>query len=187
MHISPCLALVALSILSTLSLALPSPSLPLDVDLTKRSPSNGRTGGLYSGTLYSPSQGETITILAGGAGQGVQASNFSFSYDASATSSEPHYPVGITSLDVGLQGPGPVFPLDGTNGVWEAWGVLDLAKGLDTGGPGGWVNETLTIPADALSSEGTYYLIVTEHQQASYIQGVTYTVQSYNVTLDLQY
>jgi hypothetical protein len=62
---------------------------------------------------------------------------------------------------------------------------LQLARNLNTGGPGAWVNASLPLTS-AITSPGTYYLIVTEHQREVYVDGQpTLRVQSYNRTVHL--
>ncbi|GAA5834463.1 hypothetical protein JCM9279_004323 [Rhodotorula babjevae] len=108
--------------------------------------------------------------------------NLSVAYNTATQDSTPHYPASIRSVDIGLQGPAPIFvsPDD-----FAPFGILQLATGLETGGPGGWVNTSVTIP-DAVYKPGQYFLIVTEDQLAIYdSQQPIYRVQSYNVSVQV--
>ncbi|GAA5908751.1 hypothetical protein JCM8208_006778 [Rhodotorula glutinis] len=124
----------------------------------------------YTGTLVS----YTDSVPLGG--------NLSVAYIASAGSSEPHYPAAIRSVDLGLQGPGPIVV---STDDFSPFGILQLATGLETGGPGAWVNKTVTLP-DAVYKPGEYFLIITEDQLAVYdSQQPIYRVQSYNVSVQV--
>ncbi|BGP44732.1 hypothetical protein JCM10450v2_000546 [Rhodotorula kratochvilovae] len=95
---------------------------------------------------------------------------------------EPHYGASIRAVDIGLQGPGPIV-VDPQS--FTPYGILELANGLETGGPGGWVNSTVTLPR-AVYQAGEYFLIVTEHQVPVYdSEQPFYRVQSYNVSIQV--
>ncbi|GAA5926264.1 hypothetical protein JCM3775_000973 [Rhodotorula graminis] len=124
----------------------------------------------YTGTLVSYTQ----SVPFGG--------NLSVAYDASAQSAVPHYAASIIGVDLGLQGPAPIVvsPND-----FSPFGILKLATGLDTGGPGGWVNTSIALPS-AVYKPGEYFLIVTEDQLAVYdSEQPVYRVQSYNVSVQV--
>ncbi|TNY19772.1 hypothetical protein DMC30DRAFT_417583 [Rhodotorula diobovata] len=112
----------------------------------------------------------------------AQGQNISVAYDTSTHDATPHYPASICSVDLGLQGPAPiVFKPDS----FMPYGILSLANGLNTGGPGGWVNTSVALPS-AVYEPGEYFLIVTEHQLAIYdSEAPTYRVQSYNVSVQV--
>ncbi|GAA6037132.1 hypothetical protein JCM8097_008752 [Rhodosporidiobolus ruineniae] len=135
---------------------------------------SGWTGAAYTGTLVSPLQGDVLTV--GG--------NLTFSYSAVAEdASTPRFPSSIASLDVGLQGPAPVVA---STADWAPYGIRQLATGLATDGPGGWVNASVPL-GDWVYEAGEYFLIVTEHQREVYVEGQPeWQVVSYNVSLTVE-
>ncbi|BGP28634.1 hypothetical protein JCM10296v2_000370 [Rhodotorula toruloides] len=117
----------------------------------------------FTGKLVEPSPDGTTVALS---------EPFSFAFDGT-TPYGPHYPESLRSIDIGFFDPRNTF---------EPGGVIDV-KSLDAGGPGGWLNTTVT-PSQYISEPGQYYLIITEHQVDVYTSpGPVYRVQTYNVSL----
>ncbi|BGP12674.1 hypothetical protein JCM10213_008811 [Rhodosporidiobolus nylandii] len=155
-----------------LAAAIASVAAASPVTLFKRDRPNS-TGAPYIGELVSPQPGESFQL-----GQ-----NVSFAYIATPEGAGvPHFPSTISSVDVGLQGPAPIVQGDS----WAPSGILEFFNDGYTGGPGAWVNQSLFLDSGVITEPGTYYLIVTEHQRATYIApGPIYRVQSYNISLTL--
>ncbi|GAA5826900.1 hypothetical protein JCM11251_002150 [Rhodosporidiobolus azoricus] len=145
------------------------------VDLAKRTDETGWTGASYTGTLVSPSVGTSFPL--GG--------NITFSYKSTPrdiNENGPKYASGTLGLNVGLQGPSPIIAA-GSN--FLPWGILELGDNLNVGGPGGWVNGSVTIPS-AVTEPGEYFLIFEERQFPIYdSEEPHFRVQSYNVSIQL--
>ncbi|GJN91568.1 hypothetical protein Rhopal_004591-T1 [Rhodotorula paludigena] len=125
----------------------------------------------YIGTLVAPSAGFSVPL--GG--------SFDLAYDTSHEY-QPHYGASIRSVDIGIQGPTPIIPVDNS---FQPYGIQEIKTGLPTDGPGAWVNETITIPSQ-INKAGQYFLIIQEHQTAVYdSEQPLWRVQSYNVSFEI--
>ncbi|GAA5916805.1 hypothetical protein JCM6882_004174 [Rhodosporidiobolus microsporus] len=159
---------IAAAVTSFAALAAARPA----VRLSKRADETGYTGAAYTGTLVTPSVGDSFPL-----GQ-----NITFSYDSTPRGAgEPHFGSSTVDVNIGLQGPSPIVVAND----FQPWGILELANGLDVGGPGGWVNTSLSIPS-TIYKGGEYFLIVTERQRPTYdSEQPTFRVESYNVSITL--
>ncbi|GAA5861505.1 hypothetical protein JCM3774_000273 [Rhodotorula dairenensis] len=127
----------------------------------------------YSGVLQSPAAGSSVPL--GG--------NITFSYTPTPDSATPHFGELLQSIDVGLQGPAPIV-INPYN--FAPYGILELANGLPTWGPGPAVNASIPVPADIVYKTGQYFLIVTEHQVPAYTANpLPYRVQTYNISIEV--
>lgn len=69
---------------------------------------------------------------------------------------QPHYGASIRSVDIGIQGPTPIIPVDNS---FQPYGIQEIKTGLPTDGPGAWVNETITVPSQ-INKAGQYCALI---------------------------
>ncbi|GAA6036638.1 hypothetical protein JCM8097_001265 [Rhodosporidiobolus ruineniae] len=182
---SPQITMVSFLLVTLATAALAAVASASPVQIQRRSPRDdgtltpdlvhGFSGAAFTGTLYYPIYKDAIYI----------GENFTVNYQTTPVGAgEPHFPSSTVTVDFGLQGP---WPMEARNNSWEPLGIRELAYGMETGGPGGWINFTAsTASLDPKEGDTAYYLIVTEHQRSVYIEGQPlWSVQAYNVSLNL--